>query len=276
MSLTKTLPRPLPLSSRSIDPVDFPTTDPSNPTLAGNARSRIGGTLSDAAFHGRGVCILRAGIHALGNRGAGGSHHRAKHRTRPAPVFSERVGRHERVVSPAGLAVAGRFSLCALRSPAGERSLLAQPGRPATVPEVAATLGGGRCIWMRNRSRSTAPGFGGWVALAAMLADAKSKRFRGAVLQGAYRPAELQTFGTIAVGGGQKIKPDAKDVPGWRTVFAQNHRHWFPPFDATAGCIFQQIAGRVPVRNVAERIAPLAEGADFILGSRRSRCRCCV
>ncbi len=133
-------------------------------------------------------------------------------------------------------------------------SASANPQDPAAVPEVGELLAVAE-HFDEGPATLYGTGFGGWVALAAMLTDPAC--FRAAVLQGAYANRRLKLLERGLLWAAKRSNRTLKDVPGWRKVFRQNHRHWFPPFDADRWLIFQYIAGRVPVRTIAERLAPL-------------------
>ena len=94
-------------------------------------------------------------------------------------------------------------------------------------------------------------GFGGWVALAAILTE--SRRFHGAVLQGAYANRQFKLLERWLMFLGKRSRRCWKNVPGWEAVFLQNHRCWFPPFDAPRWEVFHQIVGSVSVADVIER-----------------------
>jgi pimeloyl-ACP methyl ester carboxylesterase len=94
-------------------------------------------------------------------------------------------------------------------------------------------------------------GFGGWTALAAMLAN--PSRFRGAVLQAAYALRQFKLFERFLLFLGKRSKRQCEDVPGWRGIFEQNHRLWFPPFDKARWELFYHLAGRVEVSDIVRR-----------------------
>ena len=92
-------------------------------------------------------------------------------------------------------------------------------------------------------------GFGSWVLLAGLLAD--EPRFRGAILQAGYAERRFKLLERLLLLLAERSNRRWKDVPGWKAVFEQNHRRWFPPFDAPRWELFEQIAGNVPVSQVA-------------------------
>ncbi len=146
---------------------------------------------------------------------------------------------------------------CVLYDPLPEKNpAAANRDDPQTVPEVQQLFAVADQL-EHEPVMLYGTGFGGWVALAAMSADAETKRFRGAVLQGAYARRSFKLLERILLSAAKRSKRTMQQIPGWRAVFAANHRHWFPPFDLNRWILFQQIAGRVPVRTVAQRIAPL-------------------
>lgn len=98
-------------------------------------------------------------------------------------------------------------------------------------------------------------GFGGWVTLAAMLSD--PERISGAVLQAAYAQRKFGLLERSLLALGRRSSRTFERVPGWQAVFQQNHRHWFPPFDAARFEIFRHIAGHVPVRDVSLKLRQL-------------------
>ncbi|MCA9069335.1 MAG: alpha/beta hydrolase [Planctomycetaceae bacterium] len=98
-------------------------------------------------------------------------------------------------------------------------------------------------------------GFGGWLALAGMLTA--NGRFRGAILQAAYAQKKLKLAEKLLLALAKRSKRTLKEVPGWRTVFVQNHRPWFPPFDELRFALFHQIAGNVSVQDLAKHLRQL-------------------
>lgn len=94
-------------------------------------------------------------------------------------------------------------------------------------------------------------GFGAWTALAAMLSQ--PDRIRGAVLQGAYAQRQFKLLERLLLFLGKKSQRRFEDMPCWKSVFEQNHRRWFPPFDAPRWELFHHLAGNVPVSEVARR-----------------------
>lgn len=98
-------------------------------------------------------------------------------------------------------------------------------------------------------------GFGGWLALAGMLTA--KQRFRGAILQAAYAQRRFKLMEKLLLSLAKRSKRTLKEVPGWQTVFVRNHRPWFPPFDELRFALFHQIAGNVPVQDLARRLRQL-------------------
>jgi len=98
-------------------------------------------------------------------------------------------------------------------------------------------------------------GFGGWVTLASMLSD--PERISGAFLQAAYAQRKFGLLERFLLALGRRSSRTFERVPGWQAVFQQNHRHWFPPFDAARFEIFRHIAGYVPVRDVSLKLRQL-------------------
>lgn len=106
-------------------------------------------------------------------------------------------------------------------------------------------------------------GFGGWLGLAAMLS--RPERISGAILQAAYANRRFRLIEKLLLFAAKRSARTFTDIPGWQAVFEQNHRRWFPPFDAARFEIFQQIAGKTPVRKLSQRIRQLKQ---FSLESR--------
>lgn len=98
-------------------------------------------------------------------------------------------------------------------------------------------------------------GFGGWVALGGMLAA--KERIRGAILQGAYARRKFKLLEKLLLFFAKRSRRTLKEVPGWQAIFLQNHRPWFPPFDELRLALFHQIAGNIPVRELANRLRQL-------------------
>jgi pimeloyl-ACP methyl ester carboxylesterase len=48
-------------------------------------------------------------------------------------------------------------------------------------------------------------------------------------------------------------------LPLWQAIQQQNHRRWFPPFDAGRWDFYLDRAGRTPIRTLAERGAMLLD-----------------
>jgi pimeloyl-ACP methyl ester carboxylesterase len=121
---------------------------------------------------------------------------------------------------------------------------------PASVPEVR-QLFAVADFHKDDSFLAYGSGFGGWVALAGMLTE--PERFHGAILQGGYAERNFKILERVLLFLGKRSKRLLQDVPGWKTIFEQNHRRWFPPFDAPRWEIFQHIAGHVSVKDLAHR-----------------------
>jgi pimeloyl-ACP methyl ester carboxylesterase len=100
-------------------------------------------------------------------------------------------------------------------------------------------------------------GFGGWAALAGLLAE--QERFRGAILQAGYAQRRFKLLERLLMFLGRRSHRLWKEVPGWKSIFEQNHRRWFPPFDSPRWEMFQHIAGNRPVSQLAHKARTLRE-----------------
>lgn len=98
-------------------------------------------------------------------------------------------------------------------------------------------------------------GFGGWLALAAMLS--RPERIQGAILQAGYATRRFKLLEKLLLSWAKRSSRTFRDVPAWRAVFEQNHRRWFPPFDAARFEIFAEIAGGTRVQNLSRRLGQL-------------------
>ncbi len=121
---------------------------------------------------------------------------------------------------------------------------------PAWVPDVQQLFA--VADWHHDESFTAyGSGYGGWLALAAMVFD--SRRFHKTILQGTYIERKFRLMERALLFLANRSKRTLDQVPGWPSVFEQNHHSWFPPFDPFRWEKFQQIAGSLPVRELAKR-----------------------
>ncbi len=146
---------------------------------------------------------------------------------------------------------------CVLFDPVSLSSSTAQTiGEVSSLPEVRQLFAIAE-LHGDDRILVYGSGFGGWVALAAMISE--PNRFHGAVLQGAYAERQFKWLERCLLFLGKRSGRLLKDVPGWKSVFEQNHRRWFPPFDAPRWELFQYLAGQVRATDVVHRAGLLQE-----------------
>ncbi len=102
-----------------------------------------------------------------------------------------------------------------------------------------------------------APGFGSMVAQSAML-DRPERVDRSVLVCGyAHRRLSLIERGLLTWGSFWPGR--LKRVPGCRSVQMQNHRPWFPPFDASRWEFLADNLGSSRTRDVSRRLAALAD-----------------
>ena len=102
-----------------------------------------------------------------------------------------------------------------------------------------------------------ATSFGSLVALTAMLEAPRS--VRRAILQGGFGHRPLSIAERALLRAGRHLTGTVGGLPLRERIETNNHRPWFPPFDATRWSFFLENTGSVPIRAVAERAAILRD-----------------
>jgi pimeloyl-ACP methyl ester carboxylesterase len=95
--------------------------------------------------------------------------------------------------------------------------------------------------------------FGSLVALSAMLR--RPERIDRAVIQGGFARRSLSRFERLLTRLLSNAPGRYRHLPLRRLVQQNNHRYWFPPFDARRWNFLVENTGRVPIRSIAERAA---------------------
>ncbi|MFG0335750.1 MAG: alpha/beta fold hydrolase [Maioricimonas sp. JB049] len=88
------------------------------------------------------------------------------------------------------------------------------------------------------------------------------QRVRAALLQGAGLRYQLTAFERLVFRAGSSWPGRLKRVPGWFSMQVQNHRPWFPPFDASRWQFLIDNLGATSARQTARRAGILA-AVDF-------------
>lgn len=134
------------------------------------------------------------------------------------------------------------------------------PGAPLTLERltgdliaVAETCGDQTCDLF-------ASSLGGLVALSAM--EREPGRFRRAVIQAGFAHRELSRAERMLIRLCRFHPGKLRSLPLRRLIQGQNHRAWFPPFDATRWEFLAQNTGNVPLSHLA-RLAALVRDADL-------------
>jgi len=114
--------------------------------------------------------------------------------------------------------------------------------------------------WGQDRCALLSAGFGSFVALHQM--GIEPERIDAAVLVcgSARRRFSFVERGLLAWG---TVWPGAvRHIPGWLAVQRQNHRCWFPPFDATRWAFLLQDLGATSTAQLARRMSVMG-GVDL-------------
>jgi pimeloyl-ACP methyl ester carboxylesterase len=96
-----------------------------------------------------------------------------------------------------------------------------------------------------------ATAFGSLVALEAM--HRHSRLINRAILQGGFAHRDLSPAERLLLRIGCWTPVRFGRIPGRAAIQRQNHRRWFPPFDATRFQFFLENSGKTPVRELARR-----------------------
>ncbi|MEW4530161.1 alpha/beta fold hydrolase [Maioricimonas sp. JC845] len=88
------------------------------------------------------------------------------------------------------------------------------------------------------------------------------QRVRAALLQGAGLRYRLTAFERLVIRAGGFWPGPLRRVPGWFSMQVQNHRPWFPPFDASRWQFLIDHLGATPAKQAARR-AGILPAVDF-------------
>ena len=97
--------------------------------------------------------------------------------------------------------------------------------------------------------------FGGQIALAAM--QSRPERIARAVLHGAFASRRLSVFERLLVRSGRWSPGTVRRLPLFEAILRQNHRPWFPPFDAARFRFLVDETGQTSIRTAARRVDAL-------------------
>ena len=79
------------------------------------------------------------------------------------------------------------------------------------------------------------------------------ERFEAAVLIGTAARRRLTLMERAMLIWGGLLPGRLRQLPGWKRVLEQNHRHWFPPFDQSRWQFLLQNLGETPIALAARR-----------------------
>jgi pimeloyl-ACP methyl ester carboxylesterase len=141
------------------------------------------------------------------------------------------------------------------------------PLRPIGSPlsalnQCGAALQAAVDVWGHGRFSVIAAGFGSLVALHLMSIEPDDVESAILVCGSARRRLSLVERGLLAWG---RVWPGpVRRIPGWLAVQQQNHRRWFPPFDATRWEFLLDNLGATPTAQLARRMSVMG-GVDLRL-----------
>lgn len=129
--------------------------------------------------------------------------------------------------------------------------------RRSTIGDFASDVLAVAAAQAADRFAVYATSFGSLVALQSMVLA--PQRIPRAILQGGFAHRGLSRAERGLVRVGQRLRGNVARLPLRAAVQANNHRPWFPPFDATRWNFFLENTGSVPIRSIAHRAAVLRD-----------------
>ncbi|MDA0833032.1 MAG: alpha/beta hydrolase [Planctomycetota bacterium] len=80
------------------------------------------------------------------------------------------------------------------------------------------------------------------------------KRFSHAIIQGGQLRLPLTGIERLMLEFGKYLPGKLRHLPGRDTIFQQNHRAWFPPFDFSRWNFFADVTGNVTLKTLSHRL----------------------
>ncbi len=104
-----------------------------------------------------------------------------------------------------------------------------------------------------------ASGFGSVAALSTALNH--PKRINKMILQGGFAHRKLSLVERFLIFCGRLFPGKLQSLPGFQTIFVENHRRWFPPFDGSRWEFLSQEVGEHRIKRIA-RLASVLKVFD--------------